>query len=156
LEHLKTRFKKRESSRNGRHVPQRLKVSANGDGAQMCGYLKRRLKGAKWKRLWFVLKDRVLYAYRASEDTVACETFPILGYELETLSEKNFELYEGENAGLVFVLSHPGGEALVFCAENDNVCEKWMSAIRDAVKLDDQRQRQSSQQQLRRELESAA
>ena len=50
--------------------------------------------------------------------------------------QKNFELYEGEYAGLVFILSHPGGDSLVFCAENDNVCEKWMSAIREAVKLD--------------------
>ncbi len=53
--------------------------------------------------------------------------------------QKNFEVYEGENAGLVFVLSHPGSgpeHSLVFCAENDNVCEKWMSALREAVRLD--------------------
>eukprot|EP00094_Tigriopus_californicus_P002411 TCALIF_02329-PA protein Name:"Similar to Fgd6 FYVE, RhoGEF and PH domain-containing protein 6 (Mus musculus)" AED:0.05 eAED:0.05 QI:118/0.55/0.5/1/1/0.9/10/547/2858 len=101
-------------------------------GAQMCGYLKRRMKNSKWKRMWFVLKDRVLYAYKASEDSVAADTFPILGYDLDTLSEKNFELYEGEYAGLVFILSHPGGESLVFCAENDNICEKWISALREA------------------------
>ena len=53
----------------------------------MCGYLKKRLRNAKWKRMWFVLKDKVLYAYKASEDTVAAETFPILGYDLDTLSE---------------------------------------------------------------------
>ena len=95
MENLKARFKKRDSSKNGRYVPPRLKVSANGgDGAQMCGYLKRRHKpssavvgGGKWKRMWFVLKDRVLYAYRASEDAVACETFPILGYLIDILSE---------------------------------------------------------------------
>ncbi len=102
MENLKARFKKRDTSKNGRYVPPRLKVSANGgDGAQMCGYLRRRLKPGgsgvgnggvgggknKWKRMWFVLKDRVLYAYKASEDTVACETFPILGYQLDTLSE---------------------------------------------------------------------
>ena len=68
-------------------MPQRLKVSASGDGgAQMCGYLKRR-QGGKCKRMWFVLKDRVLYAYRASEDAVATETFPILGYELGSMTE---------------------------------------------------------------------
>ncbi len=37
----------------------------------------------------------------------------------------------------MFILSHPGGESLVFCAENDNVCEKWISALREAVHLDD-------------------
>ena len=51
--------------------------------------------------------------------------------------QKNFELYEGEYAGLVFILSHPGGESLVFCADNDNVCEKWISALRAAIRLDD-------------------
>ncbi len=103
MENLKARFKKRDTSKNGRYVPPRLKVSANGgDGAQMCGYLRRRAaKGGgvggaaaggknKWKSMWFVLKDRVLYAYKASEDTVACETFPILGYQLDTLSEVGF------------------------------------------------------------------
>ncbi|TRY70606.1 hypothetical protein TCAL_02329 [Tigriopus californicus] len=80
----------------------------------------------------FLERDRVLYAYKASEDSVAADTFPILGYDLDTLSEKNFELYEGEYAGLVFILSHPGGESLVFCAENDNICEKWISALREA------------------------
>ena len=77
-----------------RYVPQKLRVAANGahanddDGSmQMCGYLKKRLRNAKWKRMWFVLKDRVLYAFKASEDAVATETFPILGYDLDTLSE---------------------------------------------------------------------
>jgi FYVE/RhoGEF/PH domain-containing protein 5/6 len=92
VDSLRPRFKKRDSSKHGpsstRYVPQRLKVSSNGDGSlQMCGYLKKRLRNAKWKRMWFVLKDRVLYVYRASEDTVAAETFPILGYDLDTLSE---------------------------------------------------------------------
>ena len=73
------------------YVPQRLKVSASGAGAQMCGYLKRRQRpGGKWKRLWFVLKDRVLYAYKATEDAVATETFPVLGYDLDTLSEVSY------------------------------------------------------------------
>ena len=87
-EHLRSRFKKRDTSKSSRYVPQRLKVSASGDGgAQMCGYLRRRQDRGKWKRMWFVLKDRVLYAYKASEDAIAVETFPILGYDLDTLSE---------------------------------------------------------------------
>jgi hypothetical protein len=77
-----------------------------------------------------------LYAYKASEDSVACDTFPILGFILETLSEKNIELYEGENGGLVFQLAHPGNETLTFCADNDNICEKWIAAINEAVQID--------------------
>ena len=104
VQHLRSRFKKRDFSRHAsgpimmnsavRYVPQKLRVAANGahanddDGSmQMCGYLKKRLRNAKWKRMWFVLKDRVLYAFKASEDAVATETFPILGYDLDTLSE---------------------------------------------------------------------
>ena len=74
-----------------RYVPQKLRVVTNSNGdvgtMQMCGYLKKRLRNAKWKRMWFVLKDRSLCAFKTSEDTVATETFPILGYDLDTLLE---------------------------------------------------------------------
>ena len=50
--------------------------------------------------------------------------------------QKNIELYEGESGGLVFQLAHPGRETLIFCADNDNICEKWMAAINEAVKID--------------------
>jgi len=134
---LRSRFKKREASRNvARYIPQRLKVSANDEGSAMSGYLKKRQKNSKWKRCWFVLKDRVLYTYKASEDAVATDTLPVLGLELEPLSDKNFELYEGVSAGLVFQLTHPGRETLVFCAENDNVAEKWMASFREAITMD--------------------
>ena len=63
-------------------------MSANGEGAQMSGYLRKKSKnGAKWKRFWFVLKDGILYSYKAPEDSVPSDTFPILGFVLETLSE---------------------------------------------------------------------
>ena len=71
-------------------------TSANGsgsgsEGAQMSGYLRKKQKnGAKWKRLWFVLKDGLLYAFKAPEDTMPSDTFPILGYKLEILSEVRF------------------------------------------------------------------
>jgi len=134
---LQQRFKKRDVSRTvGRYIPQRLKLSANAEGSQMSGYLKQK-RGSRWKSNWFVLKDRVLYTYKASEDTVAVDTIPVLGWKLETLSDKNFELYEGVSAGLVFQLSHPGRESMVFCAENDNFAEKWMTALREATTLEE-------------------
>ena len=90
-------------------VPNRLRVTASDVGAQMSGYLHRgkctsgssALAGGggsgnsistlasatKFKRMWFVLKDRVLYSYRAPEDTVAVDTCPVLGFDLEVESQ---------------------------------------------------------------------
>lgn len=85
---LRSRFKRRDISRSvTRFVPQRLKISANSEGAQVSGYLKRKQKNTKWKRCWFVLKDRVLYTYRASEDTVAIDTLPVLGWNISMLDQ---------------------------------------------------------------------
>ena len=53
----------------------------------MSGYLRRKVKTSKWKRCWFVLKDRVLYTYRASEDSVAIDTLPVLGWTVDTLDQ---------------------------------------------------------------------
>ena len=85
---LRSRFKRRDISRSvTRFVPQRLKLSANSEGSQVSGYLKRKQKNTKWKRCWFVLKDRVLYTYRASEDTVAIDTLPVLGWNISMLEQ---------------------------------------------------------------------
>ena len=89
VESLRNKFKKREIPRSGRYADrQRLKISSVENNAQMSGYLRKKQKnGAKWKRFHFVLKDRVLYAYKAAEDAMPFDTFPILGFTLETLSE---------------------------------------------------------------------
>ena len=86
---LRARFKRREGGRAvGRFVPQRLKVAAAGEGGQVCGYLRtRKARAGKWKRCWFVLKDRVLYSYRASEDTAATDTLPVLGWSIQLLDQ---------------------------------------------------------------------
>jgi len=102
----------------------------------MCGYLKLRTgRGGKWKSSWWVLKDNVMFRFNAAEDIVAQETLPVPGWRLETLSDKNFELYEGMSPSLVFQLSHTAMEAMVFCAENDNFAEKWTNALREATTL---------------------
>ncbi|TSK13134.1 Nuclear receptor subfamily 2 group C member 1 [Bagarius yarrelli] len=56
-------------SRKQKKIPAALKeVSANTENSSMSGYLQRS-KGYKkpWKRLWFVIKNKVLYTYAASE-----------------------------------------------------------------------------------------
>ena len=44
-------------------------MAANADDADMSGYLKI-WKGTKWKKLWFVLKGKALFIYKASEVNV--------------------------------------------------------------------------------------
>ena len=41
-------------------------VVANQEGSQMSGYLKYKKGKFGWKKSWFVLKDNVLYSYKAS------------------------------------------------------------------------------------------
>ena len=84
-------------------------MTASDVGAQMSGYLHRgkcsssssttpggvgvvnssggAIASAKFKRMWFVLKDHVLYSYRAPEDTAAADTCPVLGFDLEVENE---------------------------------------------------------------------
>ena len=87
--YLRLRFKRVVQSRShvARFVPQRLKISANSEGSQVSGYLRRKKRGLKWKRSWFVLKERVLYTYKASEDTVAIDTLPVLGWSISLLDK---------------------------------------------------------------------
>jgi len=134
--YLRPRFERKESKSVQKYVPQRLKVRANDDGSQMSGHLSRRMRNGKWEKYWFVLKEWVLYTYRASEDTAAVESMPVVGWKLEPLSDRNFELYEGRAPGLVFQLRHSGGNSYVFAAENDNLAEKWMNALREATTLE--------------------
>ena len=35
----------------------------------MSGYLQKLHKGKKWKKMWFVLKDKVLYQFKATQVT---------------------------------------------------------------------------------------
>lgn len=51
-----------------------FQVSANTENSSMSGYLNRS-KGNKkqWKRLWFVIKNKVLYTYAASEVRTLCD-----------------------------------------------------------------------------------
>lgn len=60
-----------------------FQVSANTENSSMSGYL-HRSKGNKkpWKRLWFVIKNKVLYTYAASEVCYSCLFIILLGHLL--------------------------------------------------------------------------
>ncbi|ESO90485.1 hypothetical protein LOTGIDRAFT_123253, partial [Lottia gigantea] len=84
LTNLKARFEKiRKSARSNKGV------HANDEGSDMSGYLKS-YKNKKWKKMWYVVKDKVLYTYRASEDMAAVESLPLLGYEVARATAVSF------------------------------------------------------------------
>nr|CAD7425356.1 unnamed protein product [Timema monikensis] len=89
LYRVRARFKKSEvdMGKKVKYVPQRLlEVTANDTGSQLNGWLQKRTRRS-WKRYWFVLKEQVLYAYKASEDVVALESIPVLGYKVVTMNK---------------------------------------------------------------------
>lgn len=47
----------------------------------MSGYLKMYKRGS-WKRYWYVLKERVLYVYKASKDVAPVDQMVVLGFEV--------------------------------------------------------------------------
>ena len=72
------------------HVPSRYKgVSATCQDGQMSGYLKLRStsRSGAWKQSWWVLKNHVMYRFKAPNDVKAVSTVPVLGWTLETLSD---------------------------------------------------------------------
>ena len=76
------------------YIPTRLREAADSQEVQMSGFLKwKRGKGAGWKKNWFVLKDRVLYTFKAVNDKVATDTRPVLGWTLETLSDVSYSYH---------------------------------------------------------------
>ena len=90
---------------HGFTLPYFLQVTANDAGSQMSGWLHRRSRRS-WKRFWFVLKKKVLYVYKASEDIVALDTLAVLGYSVEQM--KNVSVFLSLFQNLVILL-------LLFC-----------------------------------------
>jgi len=145
---LRPRFKRRDHSRsnatNNKYIPPRHKIAANSEGSQMAGHLRSRKTstggrstGGKWKRSWFVLKDRVLYHYRASEDTVAIETLPVLGWNLQPAhsADKNLDLPELSETEHVFQLVHSNSDTYQFLADSTDLANRWMAELKNATSL---------------------
>ncbi|GFN90871.1 fyve, rhogef and ph domain-containing protein 6 [Plakobranchus ocellatus] len=70
----------RQQRRSGNYRPSVLKeVHANDEGSDMSGYLYT-FKSRKWKKMWFVLKGKVLYTYKASAVHANDEGSDMSGY----------------------------------------------------------------------------
>ncbi|KAM6895913.1 FYVE, RhoGEF and PH domain-containing protein 6-like isoform 2-T2 [Xenentodon cancila] len=117
--------------RKQKKIPAALKeVSANTENSSMSGYLNRS-KGNKkqWKRLWFVIKNKVLYTYAASEDVAALESQPLLGFFLR--EEKN-----GPAQKLQFKLYHKNTLFYIFKADDIPTAQRWIEAFQEAMILE--------------------
>ncbi|XP_015977519.2 FYVE, RhoGEF and PH domain-containing protein 5 isoform X4 [Rousettus aegyptiacus] len=114
-------------------VPSALtEVAASGEGSAISGYLSRCKKGKRhWKKLWFVIKGKVLYTYMASEvDTVAMESMPLLGFTIAPEKEEG-----SSEVGPVFHLYHKKTLFYSFKAEDTNSAQRWIKAMEDASVL---------------------
>ncbi|XP_015232207.1 PREDICTED: FYVE, RhoGEF and PH domain-containing protein 6-like [Cyprinodon variegatus] len=114
-------------SRKQKKIPAALKeVSANTDDSSMSGYLHRSKHNKKhWKRLWFVIKDKVLYTYAASEDVAASESQPLLGFVLKVDSSEKQQ----------FKLYHKNTLYYIFRADDAQTAQRWIDSFREAIVL---------------------
>lgn len=84
-----------------------------------------------WKRLWFLLKDKVLYTYRAQEEKVASESLPLLGFTVK-LSSKPEGVEEEAN---IFQLYHKNTLYYTFKAKDNYTAQRWVDAMEEATVL---------------------
>ncbi|XP_042637624.1 FYVE, RhoGEF and PH domain-containing protein 6 [Orycteropus afer afer] len=118
------------SGRKQKKIPAALKeVSANTEDSSISGYLYRS-KGNKkpWKHLWFVIKNKVLYTYAASEDVAALESQPLLGFTVTQVEDENSE-------SKVFQLLHKNMLFYLFKAEDGHLAQKWIEAFQEGTIL---------------------
>ncbi|XP_051059258.1 FYVE, RhoGEF and PH domain-containing protein 5 [Phodopus roborovskii] len=113
-------------------VPSALvEVAASGEGSAISGYLSRCKSGKRrWKKLWLVIKGKVLYTYLASEDKVAMESIPLLGFTIAPEKEAG-----SNEAGPIFHLYHKKTLFYSFKAEDSNSAQRWIEAMEDASVL---------------------
>uniref|UniRef100_A0A096LPR1 FYVE, RhoGEF and PH domain containing 6 n=1 Tax=Poecilia formosa TaxID=48698 RepID=A0A096LPR1_POEFO len=116
-------------NRKHKRIPATLKeVSANTDNSSMSGYLQRSKHNKKQgKRLWFVIKDKVLYTYAASEDVAALESLPLLGFVLKVDSSQKQQ----------FKLYHKNTLHYIFRADDVQTAQRnrWIDTFKEAVVL---------------------
>ncbi|XP_057185893.1 FYVE, RhoGEF and PH domain-containing protein 6-like isoform X2 [Triplophysa rosa] len=116
------------SHKRAKKIPSALKeVSANTGASSMSGYLEK-TKGNKkqWRRFWFVILNKVLYTYAASEDVAALESQPLLGFSLKP---------ENSESSLQFQVYHKQTLCYMFRANDRQTFQKWIEAFQEATVL---------------------
>ncbi|XP_014865940.1 PREDICTED: FYVE, RhoGEF and PH domain-containing protein 5-like isoform X1 [Poecilia mexicana] len=83
-----------------------------------------------WKRLWFLLKDKVLYTYRAREEKVASESLPLLGFTVKLPDKQG-----GNTEANIFQLYHQNTLYYTFKAEDNFTAQRWVNAMEEATNL---------------------
>ncbi|XP_056323929.1 FYVE, RhoGEF and PH domain-containing protein 5 [Danio aesculapii] len=117
--------------RNRKSSSPLTQVSVGAEGSTMSGSLQRRKKSKRrWKRLWFLLKDKVLYTFKAREDKVASESLPLQGFTVK-LSDRS----EGEDTDNVFQLYHKKTLYYTFRADDQHTARRWVNAMEEATVL---------------------
>uniref|UniRef100_A0A673K135 FYVE, RhoGEF and PH domain-containing protein 5-like n=1 Tax=Sinocyclocheilus rhinocerous TaxID=307959 RepID=A0A673K135_9TELE len=117
--------------RNRKSTSPLTQVSVGAEGSTMSGSLQRCKKSKrKWKRLWFLLKDKVLYTFKAREDKVASESLPLQGFTVK-LSDRS----EGEDKDNVFQLYHKKTLYYTFRADDQHTARRWVNALEEATVL---------------------
>ncbi|XP_029287318.1 FYVE, RhoGEF and PH domain-containing protein 5 isoform X2 [Cottoperca gobio] len=97
-------------------------VSLTVEDSTMSGSLQRRKKSKrKWKRLWFLLKDK---------DKVASESLHLQGFTVK-LTERP----EGEESSNVFHLYHKKTLYYTFRADDPHTARRWVNAMEEATVL---------------------
>ncbi|XP_076313551.1 uncharacterized protein LOC143226451 isoform X1 [Tachypleus tridentatus] len=127
------------SKKHVRNRPCVLKeVPASDKDITKKGYLYRMRQNKTWKKYWFLVKDKVLYMYRACEDVAALTSRPLLGYSVDRLTKCFvFQLPENvEDAGCFFQLTHKGQLPVIFRAENPQEADSWINTMRKATVIE--------------------
>ncbi|XP_041837091.1 FYVE, RhoGEF and PH domain-containing protein 5-like isoform X2 [Melanotaenia boesemani] len=105
-------------------------VTVSEEGS-ISGSLQRSKKSKRnWKRLWFLLKDKVLYTYRAQEEKVASESLPLLGFTVKLPDRQG-----GDDEDNVFQLYHKNTLYYSFKAEDNFTAQRWVNAMEEATNL---------------------
>nr|XP_057931901.1 FYVE, RhoGEF and PH domain-containing protein 6-like [Doryrhamphus excisus] len=114
-------------SRKHKKIPAALKeVSASTGNSSMSGYLQRfKGKRKQGKRLWFVVKDKVLYTYAASEDVAALESQPLLGFVVKVDSSQQLQ----------FKLYHKNTLYYNFKADDAQTAQRWIDTFTESAVL---------------------
>ncbi|XP_028301633.1 FYVE, RhoGEF and PH domain-containing protein 5 isoform X2 [Gouania willdenowi] len=97
-------------------------VSLSAEGSTVSGSLQRRKKSKrKWKRLWFLLKDK---------DKVPAESLPLQGFSVKLPDRPN-----GEDSNNVFHLYHKKTLYYTFKADDHLTARRWVNAMEEATVL---------------------